>query len=502
MSPRCKPAAGCPSGEERTYMFLVPRNVRPPAVLLNVMGQLMAIFHMSIKAGSRSKGGAQYHGRYLRRDERVKVDEDHPVTIIEFNRPTWAIDIDDFWTAADEFERKNGSAYREYEISLPIELGQEENELLVSEWIQQTFPSLVVEAGLHWKDDNPHSHVQVCERILDGHQRTREQFFKRFNSAIPSKGGCKKDDRYTGNWLPRGPGESKKDYDKRRKVVGTDAVKSVRASWADAVNRHIVPLGIEPISSLSNEARGIEKAPSTHIGRKALAMAKKGIIGDRISEAIELEERRAYVITRKANQRGKSETDQGVRQTLVGRTVRQSQQVQAGRPEQIGEEIAGTPLQIRSESRAGNQEIGRADHGNGRGCTELDIGHLNHLYDNSGSSGAAPVVKVHTPGFKVPAYFSTTDFTRKPIAIGLDGGGFTLVKDASPTDEQLTELILDAAGPERERLELFGDAEWLMRTSKMCERLGIEYEYFGADIMQPETSADTVRSESSRGPAV
>jgi len=198
----------------------------------------MAIFHMSIKAGARSKGGAQYHGRYLRRDVRVKVDEYHPVTVLEFNRPTWAIGMDDFWTAADEFERKNGSVYREYEISLPLELSQEESELLVSEWIQHTFPNQVVEAGLHWKEGNPHTHIQVCERLLDNFQRTREQFFKRFNPANPSKGGCKKEDRYTGNWLPRGESESKKSYDKRRKLAGTEAVKAVRASWADAVNRH------------------------------------------------------------------------------------------------------------------------------------------------------------------------------------------------------------------------------------------------------------------------
>jgi len=462
----------------------------------------MAIFHMSIKAGSRSKGGAQYHGRYLRRDERVKVDEDHPVTILEFNRPMWAVDMDDFWTAADEFERKNGSVYREYEISLPIELGQEENELLVSEWVQQTFPSQVVEAGLHWKDGNPHCHVQVCERILDGHQRTREQFFKRFNSVNPPKGGCKKEDRFTGNWIPRRTGESKKDYDKRRKTAGADAVKSVRASWADAVNRHIVPLGIEPISSLSNEARGIEKAPSTHIGRKALAMAKKGIIGNRINEAIELEERRAYVIARKANQRGQSETDRGDRQTVVDRTARQAQQVQAGRSEQNGKEVAGVHQEIRAECHQGNQEVRNANRECGRKRRALDIGRLNNFHDNSVGSGAAPVVKIHTPGFAVPAYFSSGDLTRKPIAIGLDGGGFTLVKNAKPTDEQLAELILDAAGPERERLELFGDAEWLMRASKMCDLLGLEYEYLGAVLMQSETNINPDQSDSSRSPKV
>jgi len=451
---------------------------------------------------TRSKGGAQYHGRYLRRDVRVKVDEYHPVTVLEFNRPTWAIGMDDFWTAADEFERKNGSVYREYEISLPLELSQEESELLVSEWIQHTFPNQVVEAGLHWKEGNPHTHIQVCERLLDNFQRTREQFFKRFNPANPSKGGCKKEDRYTGNWLPRGESESKKSYDKRRKLAGTEAVKAVRASWADAVNRHIVPLGIEPISSLSNEERGIEKAPSTHIGRKALALAKKGIIGDRISEAIELEERRAHVISRKANQRSKPDSNPGHCQTAIDRTVRQTQQVPARRSEGNGAEATEIHLGIGDEGLEGNSSRRKTNHEGARRCTALDIGNLHHFYGITVRNGAAPVVKVHTPGFRVPAYFSTEDFARKPIAIGLDGGGFTLVKDARLTDEQLAELILDAAGSEREHLELFGDAEWLMRASKMCELLGLEYEYLESNLMQSETDVHSNQSESTRSPGV
>ncbi|PAP00301.1 MobA/MobL family protein, partial [Salmonella enterica] len=52
------------------------------------------------------------------------------------NMPSWAKKFPaDLWKAADEFERKNGTAYREFEIALPRELTREHRIELVEDFV-------------------------------------------------------------------------------------------------------------------------------------------------------------------------------------------------------------------------------------------------------------------------------------------------------------------------------------------------------------------------------
>ena len=46
-----------------------------------------------------------------------------------------------FWEAADLYERKNGSTYREYEIALPREMNAKQRLELVEEFIQSEIGS-------------------------------------------------------------------------------------------------------------------------------------------------------------------------------------------------------------------------------------------------------------------------------------------------------------------------------------------------------------------------
>ncbi|MEK5769023.1 MobA/MobL family protein, partial [Acinetobacter schindleri] len=46
-----------------------------------------------------------------------------------------------FWQAADLYERKNGSTYREYEIALPREMNTEQRLELVEDFIQSEIGS-------------------------------------------------------------------------------------------------------------------------------------------------------------------------------------------------------------------------------------------------------------------------------------------------------------------------------------------------------------------------
>ena len=47
-------------------------------------------------------------------------------------------------------------------------------------------------AGEIGGQDQPHLHIMYCERSVDEHNRTAEQFFSRYNDAEPEKGGAQK----------------------------------------------------------------------------------------------------------------------------------------------------------------------------------------------------------------------------------------------------------------------------------------------------------------------
>ncbi|HHU9033727.1 TPA: MobA/MobL family protein, partial [Escherichia coli] len=98
----------------------------------------MASYHCTVKTGA--KGVALKHADYISRSgeyKNYKSRED-----LEFsssgNMPSWAKkNPAELWKAADEFERKNGTAYREIEIALPRELTREQRIELVEDFVQK-----------------------------------------------------------------------------------------------------------------------------------------------------------------------------------------------------------------------------------------------------------------------------------------------------------------------------------------------------------------------------
>ena len=105
----------------------------------------MAIYNLEVKTGL--KGNGLRHAQYIERDDTYLpvdsvTDESterhdeyitrqnkyaHKSDLIETrsgNMPKWAEKADDFWAAADKYERENGRTYRELEVSLPRELNR------------------------------------------------------------------------------------------------------------------------------------------------------------------------------------------------------------------------------------------------------------------------------------------------------------------------------------------------------------------------------------------
>jgi hypothetical protein len=435
----------------------------------------MAIFHLSVRVGSSKEGGAQKHGRYIRRDPRMEFDENHPADSLVMNLPRWADDADHFWKMADRHERKNGSRYREFEVALPNEFPSDESIELTREWVEQEFPNQVVEIGFHWKLGNPHAHIQVCERQHDGIERDAERYFKRHNRMQPENGGCRKSERFTCNDLPKLAGEHVKDYMRRLRKQRKTVIQEIRKSWADALNARLEPKGIPAVSHLSHEARGLDAAPSSHVGRKGLGMMKRGIEPDRLVEVEEIENRkREYVAIRRTEKQAAEDAKR-----LADRTLQRKQQ---GHGNEAGQAESGVNFGAGQKAQIRNQRTGRKTV---LTTANLDAGNQLRGYFDSLTCGIRPVLKLHGPKYETPAYF--VDGCPQPIAYGRTDGGVAIPRPQDITDQHLADLLLAVAG-EGMAVEVAGTDEFKSRCARLCEHLGIRH-----DEAVPSASAADAR---------
>lgn len=213
----------------------------------------MAIARLSVKVGKAGK--ASPHADYITREEEKKLEQETLKTDLEYkshgNMPEWAEQQPNlFWQAADLYERKNGSTYREYEIALPREMNQEQRLKLVESFIQEEIGSKYpYQFAIHNPQamdgkDQPHVHLMFNERLQDGIERDPEQYFKRYNAKNPERGGAKKDN--TG-----------KGYQERK-----DDIKELRQRWENLCNKHLEKHQIDSrIDMRSYKDQGIDREP-------------------------------------------------------------------------------------------------------------------------------------------------------------------------------------------------------------------------------------------------
>ncbi|MFZ6758143.1 MobA/MobL family protein [Undibacterium sp. Ji50W] len=216
----------------------------------------MASYHCSIKSGKRGKAAS--HADYIVREGRHARDEETSDLIAKAygNLPDWSADDPRyFWKMADKHERVNGAAYREYVLALPQELCRDQQLEIVREFIASEIGSKPYQFAVHspvaalGKTEQPHAHVMYSDRIDDGIDRLPEQHFKRYNSANPELGGCKKD-------------SGGKD-----RIAMKEALTQTRATWAQIQNSALEQSGYDvKVDHRSNKDRGIERVPEKHLG--------------------------------------------------------------------------------------------------------------------------------------------------------------------------------------------------------------------------------------------
>jgi hypothetical protein len=142
---------------------------------------------------------------YITRTSHFKNYKESASEQIEFvksgNLPSFAKENPaDFWQAADVFERSNGRTCSSLVVAFPKELNSSQRielaEAFIAEFADRyRFPfscAIHTHVGSIAGIEQPHLHLMYSERHMDGIDRTAAQFFKRYNSKDPQKGGAQK----------------------------------------------------------------------------------------------------------------------------------------------------------------------------------------------------------------------------------------------------------------------------------------------------------------------
>lgn len=157
----------------------------------------------SQKPSKNSSAVQRFH--YISRTQNFENHKENIAEKLEFtqsgNMPHFAENKpDEFWQAADIYERKNGRVCSSLVVALPKELNQAQRielaEAFIAEFADRyQFPyscAIHNHEGSLGGQEQPHLHLMYSERSVDEIERTPEQFFKRYHPKNPHKGGAQK----------------------------------------------------------------------------------------------------------------------------------------------------------------------------------------------------------------------------------------------------------------------------------------------------------------------
>lgn len=161
--------------------------------------------------------------------------------------PAWASDRSELWNQVEAAEKRaDAQVAREIEVALPREITPAEQVRLIRDFVAENLTSrgMVADVAIHRPpasdgQEQPHAHIMLTMRPFDG------------------QGFAAKKDR---SWNDK------------------ENVEAWRASWAEHVNRaYERGQHQERIDHRSYERRGIDQAPTVHLGPAATAMERRGV---------------------------------------------------------------------------------------------------------------------------------------------------------------------------------------------------------------------------------
>lgn len=251
----------------------------------------MAIYHLSLKTISRSKGQSAVASSAYRSGSKLKDFETgetkdftkkHGVAYSEIQLPTQAPakykDREELWNAVEEKESKSNSQLaREVELALPAELERPTQIKLVHDYVQANFVDrgMCADWSIHDKEDgNPHAHIMLTTRAI---KKNGTWAPKQKSTYLLDKTGAKvpQIDPKTGQQKIGARGrkmwkrttESYTDWNDRNNA------EQWRANWAESCNQYLTPE--QQIDHRSYERQGVEQVPTIHEGHVAREMGDR-----------------------------------------------------------------------------------------------------------------------------------------------------------------------------------------------------------------------------------
>lgn len=227
----------------------------------------MAIYHLEVKAISRSAGRSAVAAAAYRAGEKL-IDARQPAGVGTFdfrkkggviskdiilpsgtNGIEWALDRSKLWNAAEQAEkRKDSCTAKEIIVAVPCELNNEQSHSLVMRFAQSIC-------------DEECCAIDACGHApsKDGDSRNNHFHLLKTTRKITSNGLGEKLD-------------SEKSGRKRK-----DDLKALREKWEVFANEALAAAGHRvTIDHRSHKERGIDEMPSTHLGPTATAIERSG----------------------------------------------------------------------------------------------------------------------------------------------------------------------------------------------------------------------------------
>lgn len=221
----------------------------------------MAIYHLSVKAISRSGGRSATAAAAYRAGEKIldqRTGELHDYSrkrgvacadlVLPDGAPEWASSRAALWNAAELAERrKDACVAREFEVALPAELSAAERRRLVVDFARDMAnrEGCAVDAAIHAPDKK-------------GDGRNHHAHILRTTRKVEAQGlGAKLDTEKAG----------------RRRA---DDLQAVRARWAALVNDALERHGhAARVDHRTLEAQGVEREPTRHLGPAAVGYERR-----------------------------------------------------------------------------------------------------------------------------------------------------------------------------------------------------------------------------------
>lgn len=227
----------------------------------------MANFHMTAKIISRKAGrsataAAAYRAGVEITDERTGLVHDYTrkagVVSSEIVMPagsTWMPDRSELWNAVEaKNKRADAQVAREFEVSLPHELDQEQRRKLAVDFAKEIVDRYGIGAdvaihapGKEGDSRNHHAHILTTTNRVDGQgfgNKVRELDLIAHNQS--------------------------------GKVGQVNEIDRLRARWAELTNEHLRDAGIDArVDHRSLEAQGIDREPTRHLGPAAAGFERR-----------------------------------------------------------------------------------------------------------------------------------------------------------------------------------------------------------------------------------